>query len=208
MANGGTGAESAVVEAEAMDDRHEQAIRSAYLSTPRDYQRLFGAVLVAASEVGWERALSSLEACTIERRVAWLEARLHRVRRTEDPIDDAYRLLYEEYLGISAENPKHGEVVVRTEDRLVLRWWNPCPVLDACVQLHLDTRRICRLAYAGGVQAMFDRIDPRLRFDRCYERIRPHAPYCEEIVHLIGEPSDENEANGCGGTGARCIRPS
>jgi len=71
-----------------------------------------------------------------------------------------------------------------TPTRLVSRWWNQCPTLDACQQLGLDTREICNKGYHKSVQVFLSRIHPRLRFDRNYDALRPHAPYCEEIFTL------------------------
>ncbi|MFN2232542.1 MAG: nucleoside deaminase, partial [Anaerolineae bacterium] len=81
--------------------------------------------------------------------------------------------------------PADGEIVAWDERRMVTRWWNRCPTLEACQALGLDTRVICRLAYHGPVQAFLSRIEPRLRFDRNYDALRPHTPYCEEILFLV-----------------------
>jgi hypothetical protein len=39
-------------------------------------------------------------------------------------------------------------------------------------------------SYHKPVQAFLSKIDPRLRFDRNYEALRPHTVYCEEIITL------------------------
>jgi hypothetical protein len=75
-------------------------------------------------------------------------------------------------------------VVEATHSKLVTRWWNACPTLAACQKLGLDTREVCRKAYHRPVQVFLAKIDPRLRFDRNYAVLRPHAPYCEEIITL------------------------
>jgi hypothetical protein len=67
-----------------------------------------------------------------------------------------------------------------------MRWWNPCPTLEACVRLGLDTRTVCRQAYHQPVQVMLSRLDPRLRFERNYEALRPYVSYCEERIVLVG----------------------
>ena len=136
-----------------------------------------------ANEIGLDKALAYLEGCVIEKRLGWLGANLERLNRTGNPVLDGYRLFYETYLGVSV--PGDGEIVEQHARRLVMRWWNPCPTLAACQKLGLDTREVCRKAYHQPVQAFLLRIDPRLRFDRNYAALRPHQPYCEEIITLV-----------------------
>jgi hypothetical protein len=97
-------------------------------------------------------------------------------------VQDGYNAFFERYLGLSI--PRDGEVVEATPARLVVRWWNECPTLNACHRLGLDTRTVCRKAYHQPAEALLQRIDPRLRFERNYEAIRPYTPYCEEIIRL------------------------
>ena len=59
---------------------------------------------------------------------------------------------------------------------------NPCPTLEACARLGLDTRVICRRVYEKSTQAFLSKLDPELRFLRDYQAIRPHAPGCRERI--------------------------
>lgn len=161
---------------------HAERIRRAYLASEGDSTELFRALLVAAEEVGLGGALRLLERCVIEKRRAWLEQALPRFTRTANPLDDAFRLFYGEYLRLSI--PEDGEIVESTPSRLVTRWWNRCPTLEACRAFDLDTTTVCRLAYHAPVQVFLDAIDSRLRFDRNYACLRPHASACEEIITL------------------------
>jgi tRNA(adenine34) deaminase len=68
---------------------------------------------------------------------------------------------------------------------MTVRWRNPCPTLEACQKLGLDTQVVCKLAYEKPVQAMLSRLDPRLKFTRNYGALRPVSPYCEESIELI-----------------------
>jgi len=98
------------------------------------------------------------------------------------PLEQAYLLLLRR-LGIpEGEAP----IVERGPRRLVFHSRNSCPTLEACRLLGLDTRRVCRLYNQGATQALLRQIDPRLRFRRNYARLRPRAPYCEEIIELRG----------------------
>jgi tRNA(adenine34) deaminase len=164
-------------------DSYHSLIQIQYLHSGSDHTALFQAILSAAREIGLDQALAYLEECSTQKRLAWLEANAARLDRSANPLLDGYRLFYQLYLGIST--PADGEIVAQDERRLVMRWWNPCPTLNACQQLGLDTREICRKAYHRPVEAFLRRIDPRLRFERNYEALRPYTPYCEEIIRLV-----------------------
>jgi len=157
-------------------------IRQCYQSPRSDSVSLFQLVYSVAGEIGIEQALACLERCVIEKRLAWLDQNLPHLERTANPLLDGYRLFYENYLGLSV--PRDGEVVEQTAQKMVTRWWNPCPTLEACQKLGLDTRAICRKVYHRPVQVFLTKIHPRLRFERNYQAIRPHQAYCEEILRL------------------------
>jgi tRNA(adenine34) deaminase len=161
---------------------HTALIRQAYLASTDDFTALFRVLVDAADNMGIESALMILEKCVIEKRSAWLDRALPPFSRTGNPLMDAYRLFYLDYLGLSI--PEAGELVESSPTRLVMRWWNPCPTLDACQKFGLDTRFVCKLAYHLPVQVFLNAVDTRLRFDRNYAALRPYTPYCEEIITL------------------------
>jgi hypothetical protein len=150
--------------------------------TSGDSTALFQTVLSAAGYIGMQPALAILETCVIEKRLAWLDNHPDLIQKTDHPIQDGYRLFYENYLGVSI--PQDGEIVRQNEREIVMRWWNHCPTLEACQKLGLDTREVCHLSYHQPVQAFLSRIHPNLRFERNYEAIRPQCDYCEEMISL------------------------
>lgn len=161
---------------------HYKRIRQQYRNLQGDSTGLFKEILAVSNEIGMETALADLEQCVIEKRTAWLRANLGDLGNENDPVTEAYKWFYEKYLGACV--PEDGEIVEHTRQRMVMRWWNACPTLEACRTLGLDTRKICRLAYHKPVQEFLAHIHPGLRFERNYEKIRPHADYCEEIILL------------------------
>ncbi len=165
-----------------MNEKQYRLVKQAYQAGGEDLAHVYRLILTIAEETSLDQALSHLERCVTEKRLAWLKEYLGAVERTDDPLDDALRIFYHDYLGLSI--PEDGEIAERTDTKLVTRWWNRCPTLDACQKLGLDTREICRKVQHTPVQAFLMEIDPRLKFDRNYERIRPHATYCEEIMTL------------------------
>ena len=130
-----------------------------------------------------DEALAYLERCVTKKRLSRLKANHGEIQNEDDPVNNGYTWFYEKYLGVSV--PKDGEIIERSQKRLVMRWRHSCPTLEACKKLGLDTREICRKAYQKPVQEFLKHINPRLRFDRNYESIRPQAAYCEEIIELV-----------------------
>ena len=165
-----------------MRDNPEHLINELYLNNREDQTQLFRTILSLAVEIGWENGLSILEACSIRKRLAWVQANLMSYPRTDNPVVDGFKLFYGTYLGVSV--PLDGVLVDVQPDRLVSRWWNECPTLNACEELGLDTCEICRKAFHRPVQVFLEALDPRLRFERNYDALRPHTPYCEEIIWL------------------------
>lgn len=159
-----------------------QQIKHCYLHSGKNAIDLFQAVQSVASDSGWDAALACLEQCVIDKRLTWWQNRRVTWATTGDLLHDAYCLFYEDYLGLSI--PQDGEIVEANGQRWVTRWWNPCPTLEACQTLGLDTREVCREVYQRPVQALLSQLDRRLTFKRNYTAIRPYAAYCEEIITL------------------------
>ena len=161
---------------------NDQRIKTQYENARGDSAELFREILNISKEIGLDEALSILEGCVTEKRIAWAKAHLGEMKRTENPVLDGYRWFYEKYLGLSV--PENGEIVEISEKRIVSRWWNPCPTLEACKQFGLDTRVICKKVYHRPVQEFLMQLHPGLRFDRNYDCLRPYTAYCEEIISL------------------------
>jgi hypothetical protein len=164
-----------------MPDYH-QLIKQQYQKTPGDSTELFKLILQASKEIGMDQSLAYLEKSVIEKRLAWLKENRDETARADDPLMEGYHWFYERYLRVSM--PADGEIIEQTGKRLVMRWWNPCPTLEACRKLGLDTREVCKKAYEKPVEEFLQAINPKLRFTRNYEHIRPYAAFCEEIIVL------------------------
>ena len=172
-------------------ERHAARIRHTYQSSTGNLVALFRVVTQAGQDIGLDAALSILERYVTEKRIAWWEAHRAGWVGTDRLLLDAYRLFYQDYLQISV--PEDGEILSSSEGRLTMRWWNPCPALEACLQLGLDTRLVCRKAYHRPVEALVSRLVPAdapyaLRFERNYAALRPYGPYCEESFVLEPRP--------------------
>jgi tRNA(adenine34) deaminase len=119
------------------------------------------------------------------KRLAWLEQRgLSRPPGWPEPAlplspRAAFELFFFEYMGFA---PEQVPVVEEGDSRITWLSTNPCPTLEACTRLYLDTRVICRAVYERPTQAFLSQLDPSLRFVRDYSALRPNAPHCRESI--------------------------
>lgn len=126
--------------------------------------------------------LGEIEAETTAKRIAWCREHAIRTGTAVTP-RQAYEWLFFDYMGLSAEDLP---VVEESAEKIVWRSLNPCPTLEACRALGLDTRTVCRAAYEQSTQAFLSELDPHLRFGRSYEEIRPYANHCLEWIMWEG----------------------
>ncbi len=132
------------------------------------------------------KSLRVIEEETITKRIAWCDRHLSMgstpAASASPSPRDAFEALFFQYMGL---DPK--DIPVLHEDANEITWssQNPCSTLEACKQLGLDTRIVCRGAYEKSTQAFISRLDPQLRFLRHYREIRPYAHHClERIVRV------------------------
>jgi len=132
----------------------------------------------AAEISGWDDAGRAL----LERRVEWFEKNEKRIRGrlkgTE--VEKAYQLLLMK-LGITQEE---APIVEESNSKIVFHSMNLCPALDACEILGLDTRDVCKRHSEMATDGLIKKINSSLGFSRNYQRLRPHTPYCEEVITI------------------------
>jgi tRNA(adenine34) deaminase len=124
-------------------------------------------------------SLRQIEAQTVRKRLSWLEARGERLRSEPATPRRVFESLFADYMGLDL-----GSLPVETESETQITWLstNPCPTLEACLRTGRDTREVCRGAFERSTQAFVSWFDPRLRFLRDYEQIRPYSPHCRERI--------------------------
>lgn len=127
--------------------------------------------------------LGNLEVEVAAKRCAWLEREWPRVpgRLADRHLSPrlAFDLLLLDYMGLPEQDLP---ILTNTPTEIAWSSENPCPTLEACLQLGLDTRVVFRRVYEKSTQAFLSRLDPELRFLRDYGAIRPHAPGCREQI--------------------------
>lgn len=115
------------------------------------------------------------------KRIDWFKLNYDKSEKgSEDILAEAYELFIRK-LGIS---PGDAPVVDKSENTLVIHSKNFCPTLEACKILGLDTRFVCRAFSEKPTEILLKLLNHKLRFSRNYEKLRPYADYCEEMIIL------------------------
>jgi len=125
--------------------------------------------------------LQKIEKYLLDRRINWFEKNRSLISELKgNDIEKAYRLLLMK-IGIRGEE---APIIYKTNNKIVFHSRNFCPSLEACKILGLDTRVICKAVFEKSTDALIKKINPKLRFERNYNNIRPYTSYCEEIILL------------------------
>jgi tRNA(Arg) A34 adenosine deaminase TadA len=116
------------------------------------------------------------------KRLCWFAS--HQFQYDEkEPLDAAYNLFLTK-LGISSEQ---APIVEKQKNKLVIHSKNFCPTLEACKILGLDTRDVCEKLSEEATQTLLQQLNPNIRFERNYDRLRPNKSYCEEMILLVND---------------------
>ncbi|HEY3424927.1 MAG TPA: nucleoside deaminase [Negativicutes bacterium] len=126
-----------------------------------------------------EKALCEWNADSIRRRLNWFKENQGKFEFIDsDIVNSAYRLLLDRFKITADEAP----IIKRSDKQIIFHSRNFCPTLEACKILGIDTRVICKRLNEDATDTLIKQIDPRLSFSRNYEKLRPYAQYCEEMI--------------------------
>ncbi|MHA2293645.1 MAG: hypothetical protein ACXACK_15905 [Candidatus Hodarchaeales archaeon] len=117
-----------------------------------------------------------------EKRLTWFDTIKNELKPEETDVRTAYTLFLIQYLGIK---PAEVPIIFENDKKIIWRSYNWCPVLEACKKGGFDTRDVCKRGWEQSVQNFIEKVNPRLQFQRNYEKIRPYYPYCEEVIELV-----------------------
>ncbi len=116
-----------------------------------------------------------------EKRLHWFMSEVKTKNDIADSkLEAAYKLLLKRFEISEEQMP----IVQKCSDKIVFHSKNFCPTLEACKILNLDTRYICKNYNEDATEFLIKQIDPRLKFTRNYNKLRPFTEYCEEMIIL------------------------
>jgi hypothetical protein len=109
--------------------------------------------------------------------------RWHRRNTTPEvvTIKDVYKLFYLNFLKVPIEDC---EIVEMTDEKLVTRCKNKCPILDFSQMMNIDTKKSCKKVSEGPCKFFLRKLDKNIFFKRNYNHIRPYFNNCEETIIL------------------------
>jgi len=92
-------------------------------------------------------------------------------------MERALQLFYLDYLRVSKEKC---EVVELSDERLVTKCTNFCPVYFLTQFFHLETRYVCGIVSEPASKKFIKNLG--LEFTRDYNHIRPYTNSCKEVI--------------------------
>ena len=116
-----------------------------------------------------------------QKHAAWWSSRHKGRYQNKSLMENVLQLFYIDYLRVSEEKC---EVVEISQDKLITRCTNKCPIYGIARFLHLDTQYVCKLVSEPACKSFLKNLNPDLEFIRNYNKIRPHASSCEETIKL------------------------
>ena len=125
--------------------------------------------------------LQQLGESSKDRRRKWFYENEHRfVRYPDDPLFGAYQYLLDR-LNITE---RMAPIVLKNDRKLVYHLSHFCSTLEACRILDLETHHVCGALFDESTDLLVKLYDPRLKFYRNYDKLRPECGYCEEVIEL------------------------
>jgi len=109
--------------------------------------------------------------------------RWHRRNKTSENVtmEDIYKLFYLDFLKVPVEDFL---IIEMTDERLVTRCKNRCPILDFSRMMNIDTKKSCKFVSEGPCKFFLRKLDKNIVFKRNYDHIRPYCDDCEETIIL------------------------
>lgn len=141
---------------------------------------LFEFALFLGEKIGQDQAFQVLEDWLTEKRIKWLRKNKTKLKLVGSEIEKALQLICQKF----EINPKDLKITEKSRTKIIYHAYNFCPVLEACQELSLDTREVCRKVYEGSVTKFLKAFNPKLKFKRNYQKIRPYIEYCEETIEF------------------------
>ena len=129
-----------------------------------------------------DKRLSEIERKLIEKRITWFYANSTLINGLRgNDLQKAYQILLLKIVIDEKDIP----IVESSDNRIIFHSKNYCPALEACQILGLDTRIICKRVFEKPTDILVKHINPKLKFSRNYDRIRPYTDFCEETISLV-----------------------
>jgi len=147
-------------------------------------RRLIAYVMRVGEIIGADRAFELLSELMTAEGEAWTQRELKRLDITGIDALSGWELLrnFKQMLGLEVLKPEEHVIVEREPNKVVVNCTAWCPILEACKELNIPTRKVCEnlmLSYERGV---LKALNPKLKLT--VGKIRPEDKFCEYIIEL------------------------
>ena len=92
---------------------------------------------------------------------------------------DILELFYYDFLNVPIEDCI---IIKRTDNELVTRCKNNCPILNFSLNFKIDSKQSCKRISEGPCKLFLRKLDKNIKFIRNYDHIRPYKDDCEETI--------------------------
>lgn len=100
-------------------------------------------------------------------------------KRRAESMKDILVLFYYDFLRIRRNDL---EIIKLTNNELVTRARNPCPILKIAIRLGIDTKIMCKEVSEPVCKFVLRKLNSAMVFMRNYSYIRPYSDSCEEKI--------------------------
>ncbi len=157
------------------------AFRSRLVSWVR---RLIAYVLKVGEVVGTDRAFELLSELMGAEGEAWAQKELKKLDITGIDALSGWELLrsFKQMLALEALKPDEHIIAERGPNRVVVNCTAWCPIMEACRELNIPTRKVCESLMLSFERGVLKALNPKLKLK--VGKIRPEDKYCEYIIEL------------------------
>jgi len=130
-----------------------------------------------------ELAINESASFISERRLNWFKENKGILKKYHNlpPEEKAYRIIFFDHMKI---NPRYSKMIRVNKNKIKIESSNFCPYLEACKELKLDVKMICKKIGEPSINKLCEMINRRLKFSRNYKKLRPFHTFCEEYIEI------------------------
>jgi hypothetical protein len=148
-----------------------------------DFSFLLQYIKMVEKEIGMEKALEILGQISAENRVNWFDWYKSTTKRISPDAIGANKVLRDFMKMVTPGwDPKTFKIIVEKPNKVIFRYTGFCTWLEACKNVALQTSKVCPYVSEHASNAMFKKINPKLKIK--INKFRPIDSYCEEEIRI------------------------
>ena len=148
-------------------------------------RRLLAYVMEVGKLIGMDRAYEVLSELMVAEGEEWSSSELEKLDIRGIDALSGWELLknFKQMLGLETVKPEEHVITERSPDKVIVRCTAWCPILQACRELSIPTRRACESIMLSFERGVLKVLNPKLKLT--VGKIRPEDKYCEYIIEVV-----------------------